>query len=129
MTKKLEEQRRILKNLKKAVEDLAVAELEDAKKQGKPFEEIFALWLSDDIPKKDEGWLIHMHSGQSGDIWNYIQYGEASRGRRYSVHEIIKYLEECAEGIWANRILTKEQVLDFKKQLMEQNIGSTIFDW
>jgi hypothetical protein len=134
MTKEIEKKKKQIAKLQKEVGNLALKEVERAKKAGKSFDEIFELWLNEDVPKKNEGWLIHMKVEGSRDIWSYIDHGEPARRRTYSVQEIVEDLEEChdeykPDGDCSYMYLTGEQVLEFKKQLMERNIGSTPFDW
>lgn len=126
---KLEEKKQELKAKReefekvwKEIGELALKELEQAKKDGKSFDEIFELWLREETPKKDYG-LIHISvKGDGRDIWDYIGYGEPIRSKRYEIYDIVQYLEDAEE-------LTKDQLKEFKRQLMEQNVGSTVFDW
>ena len=129
MNKMIEQKKLEIEKLKKEVADLALADLEQAKKDEKPFEEIFELWLSDDVPKKDVGWLIHITVDGAGDIWEYIDYGEPNRRMTYTIQDIVRDLEHCSCYPTDHPQLSKEQFLEFKKKLMEENVGSTIFDW
>jgi hypothetical protein len=129
--KEIDRKKREIARLQFEISELAKDELEQAKKDGKPFDELFRLWLSDDIPKRHEGWIIHMKAQGTKDIWHYINYGEPIRTKIYTVEEIARDLDSCNEDYreGSSMCLSKEQILDFKKQLMERNIGSIDYDW
>ena len=147
-----QEKKAQIKKLQEEVSALAVEELEKAKKDGKPFDQIFELWLDEEVPKKDYDYMIHIQVGKHVDIWDFIGYGDPIRGMKYMIEDIIICLEEYTNysenknkkyidknintpilniikhGNYVKK-LTKEELIEIKKELMRKNVGSTTFDW
>jgi hypothetical protein len=113
-----------IKDLQSGVNKLSSQIMEEMKKQNCSPREIFDEWL-EYATKDDSRWIVHIEINGK-EIWDFIDWGEPSRGRRYTANEIVDYLFEQVEN---SDDLTQEEAWQFCQKLMEQNIGSLVYDW
>ena len=112
-----------IKDLQEGVKKISSKILDIMKAGDYTFQEIFDEWL-ENTPKEEARWLEHIEVNDK-DMWDFIDYGEPSRGRRYTINEIVDYLFDKVEP----NNLKEEEAWEFCQKLMEKNIGSIPYDW
>lgn len=112
-----EEKNTAINEINKELQPLVKKKIEELR--GENFDKAFDLWLKYAI-KKTYGWIIHV-TVKGKDIWDFIDLGQPIREKFYTINEILMNLGE--------HDLSKDILLEYKKILMDKNIGSVPFDW
>lgn len=86
------------------------------------FDDLFDAWY-EYAPKTYYSWFENIEPENELDIWDYLE--PYDKGRIYTIKHFLDYLDDLE----TDKTITLEAKNEYKKILMEKNVGSIIYDW